>query len=41
MTTLIISGGFFLKICDVAEVAIIHRQFSQIWIQENMRVKEI
>jgi len=35
------SGFFIKKICDVAEAAIIHRQFSQIWIQENMRVKEI
>jgi hypothetical protein len=33
--------GFFFKFCDVAEMVITHGQFSQIWIQENKRVKEI
>jgi len=40
MKTLIL-GGFFFKSCDVIKVAIVHRQFSQISIQENMRVKNI
>ncbi len=33
--------GVFFKFCDVTEVSIVHRQFSQLWIQENMRVKYI
>jgi hypothetical protein len=37
----LISGVFFFKFCDVVEVAIVHRQFNQIWIQENMKVKDI
>jgi len=37
----LVSEGFFFKFCDVAEVTIVHRQFSQIWTQENMRVKDI
>jgi hypothetical protein len=37
MKTLILK--VFFQVCDVAEVVIVRGQFSQIWIQENMRVK--
>jgi hypothetical protein len=31
--------GFFFKFCDIVEVAIVYRQFSQIWIQKKNESK--